>query len=273
MRPHGYKVCRPSATTGNCALFTDRCVDRHPHLAKIGSFERNDPNLALGSVAFTLIEEIQANPHTLQSAALFLLKMIKLIPSAFSPIDSPAYSAFAPPASEPDAAATASSPDTAASSQQVSFPSVKQAISAARHASALLSRAPTIQQKHAQAIEAALKKLETEMGPLGWSSVTGAAREEAEGGSVKRRFEDVGAREGPRRLPPPPMPSGAVGFPVWPAMIEVQPMALPQEDLTTPEGFWAVDSSEVLAASFDPSAGAVDPLDDLAISSLIGSDR
>lgn len=196
--------------------------------------------------------------------------MIKLVPSAFSPIDSPAYSAFAIPTAEPNAAATASSPDTAASSQQLSFPSIKQAIAAARHASALLSRAPAIQQKHAQAIEAALKKLETEMGPLGWSSVTGGA----EGGSMKRRFEDVGSPEGPSRLPPPPMPAaGALGFPVWPAMNEGQPMALPQEDLTTPEGFWAVDSSDVLAASFDPSAGAVEPLDELAISSLIGTDR
>ncbi|GAA6034013.1 hypothetical protein JCM8097_000649 [Rhodosporidiobolus ruineniae] len=104
---------------------------------------------------------------TLSTAALFLLKMIKLAPQAFSPLHCPAYPSFSTlsattPTNLPYDA-TASSPDTSASPLSLSVPSVSQALDATRHCAKLLAHAPARQRSYAQAVEAALAKLESEL--------------------------------------------------------------------------------------------------------------
>ncbi|TNY19703.1 hypothetical protein DMC30DRAFT_290247 [Rhodotorula diobovata] len=235
---------------------------------------------------------------SLSSGALFLLKMIKLVPSAFSPTDSPAYPSTAFPASFSKALAeqltSASSPDTSASSQQHSFPSIKQAFAAARHSAALLACAPSSQQKRAQAVRAAVERLEAEMAVphaslLASSSAAPASASAAAGpnpgpgsAGVKRAREDDAlsspARPSPRAPQHPPTPYWSLGLGFSPGG------TLGGETITPPAGFWATDSADVLAAvarsgeasGADGTAGGVAggpaELDELTIESLIGTD-
>lgn len=187
--------------------------------------------------------------------------MIKLVPSAFAPIDSPAYPASSFTSSL--AADVASSPDTSASTHQVSYPSIRQALAAARHSSALLACAPAQQQSYAHAVDAALSKLE------------GVASVLASGG--KRPFT---GDEAARPAPPAPGqtdPAASLGM-SWvasgSALLDGQGQVM-GEELTPPAGFWAADSSHTLDASFGAEGGGAEvaELDELAISSLIGTDR
>lgn len=225
--------------------------------------------------------------------------MIKLVPSAFSPTDSPAYPSTAFPASFSKALAeqltSASSPDTSASSQQHSFPSIKQAFAAARHSAALLACAPSSQQKRAQAVRAAVERLEAEMAVphaslLASSSAAPASASAAAGpnpgpgsAGVKRAREDDAlsspARPSPRAPQHPPTPYWSLGLGFSPGG------TLGGETITPPAGFWATDSADVLAAvarsgeasGADGTAGGVAggpaELDELTIESLIGTDR
>ncbi|GAA5910439.1 hypothetical protein JCM8208_004476 [Rhodotorula glutinis] len=220
---------------------------------------------------------------SLSSGALFLLKMIKLVPTAFAPNDCPAYPSTAFPASFSKALAdltSASSPDTAASSQQASFPSVKQAFAAARHSAALLSCAPRSQQKRAQAVKAAVERLEAEMtvphpsllAPL----VTSAAKRPREDDALSSP-----ARPSPRAPPHAPSPYWSLGLGFSPGGTVGA-----GETATPPAGFWATDSADVLAVAAArngeangggeavPGGGVSGPteLDELTIESLIGTD-
>ncbi|KPV74762.1 uncharacterized protein RHOBADRAFT_53707 [Rhodotorula graminis WP1] len=238
---------------------------------------------------------------SLSSGALFLLKMIKLVPTAFASNDCPAYPSSAFPASFSKALAeqltSASSPDTSASSQQQSFPSIKQAFAAARHSAALLSCAPRSQQKRAQAVKAAVERLEAEMtvphpsllAPLATGAAAAAAA--AASGAAKRPREDDAlsspARPSPRGAPPhAPSPYWSLGLGFSPGGTVGT-----GETATPPAGFWATDSGDVLAVAARngeanggggggggegaaAQAGASGPaeLDELTIESLIGTD-
>ena len=224
--------------------------------------------------------------------------MIKLVPSAFAPNDCPAYPSSALPASFNKALAeqltSSSSPDTSASSQQQSFPSLKQAFAAARHSAALLSCAPRSQQKRAQAVKAAVERLEAEMSvphpsllaPLATGAAAAAAAAAAASSAVKRPREDDAlsspARPSPRAPPHAPSPYWSLGLGFSPGGTVGA-----GETATPPAGFWATDSGDVLAvAARNGDANDVDgaaaaqggvsgpaELDELTIESLIGTDR
>ncbi|GAA5840845.1 hypothetical protein JCM3766R1_000900 [Sporobolomyces carnicolor] len=115
---------------------------------------------------------------TLSTSALFLLKMIKLTPHAFSPYATPSYPSFpfhGSPAttgtgqrqraseddpSSPDASAGVASssglPDSVA-------PSIAQALDAVRHSAGLLASVPQRQRSYHAAVVAALHRLEVEL--------------------------------------------------------------------------------------------------------------
>ncbi|BGP48368.1 hypothetical protein JCM10450v2_004240 [Rhodotorula kratochvilovae] len=211
---------------------------------------------------------------SLSSGALFLLKMIKLVPTAFSPTDCPAYPSSAFPtsfnAAITDQLTSASSPDTSASSLQHSFPSIKQAFAAARHSAALLASAPPSQQKHAQAVKAAVEKLEAEMAALHPALLP----------SKRARDEDASSPAAPAAARPPLAPASAAlaaASPYWSLGMGFSPGGtLGAETITPPAGFWATDSADVLAAARGGASGAgadgAGELDELTIESLIGTD-
>ncbi|GAA5864496.1 hypothetical protein JCM8547_005561 [Rhodosporidiobolus lusitaniae] len=249
------------------------------------------------SAEFTLV--------TLGTAALFLLKMIKLAPHAFSPVLCPSYPSFSSLASTPSNVpydAYASSPDVSASALSFSTPSISQALDAARHSAKLLANAPARQRSYAQAVEAALDKLEGEMSqlpPLPPLGVVPSLSSSNGGGGVlgKRPLEEENV-EGEQRTLPPPTPSASF-HPLPPpsaAAVSTDPFAspgtlyppppslpptLPLESGSTPTasdlGLWPPASGS--AGDFDASGalglggeGAGDEMNELTIASLIGTD-
>ncbi|GAA5961977.1 hypothetical protein JCM21900_001991 [Sporobolomyces salmonicolor] len=160
------------------------------------------------SAEFTLI--------TLSTSALFLLKMIKLTPHAFSPYPSPNYPSFPPP--QPDSTPNAldpSSPDASASPTMVSVPSISQALEAVRHSAGLLASAPVQQSSYAQAVEAALRRLEGELAASTAPSPSVDNDGSAGGGSGNvrdKRLRDELDHPFPRPLPPPPPAPPAASF-------------------------------------------------------------
>ncbi|GAA5820321.1 hypothetical protein JCM11251_005573 [Rhodosporidiobolus azoricus] len=193
------------------------------------------------SAEFTLI--------TLSSAALFLLKMIKLAPHAFSPLHCSSYPSFSALASTPSNIpydANASSPDISASPISFSTPSISQALDAARHSAKLLSNAPARQRSYAQAVEAALSKLESELATLPSAAglVSGLAkrpRDEAEEGSEAR----------PPR--PPPVPSADNGTAALASLAALPPVPLIQSTTTPGDGQADANNLAMAAAT---SSGA-----------------
>lgn len=228
------------------------------------------------------------SPLSSQSCALFILKMVKLAPNVFSSAPSPSYPSFAAldastlgqanvaHLSPADPVQSASSPDTAASPLFVSTPSIGQALDAARHSAILLECGPPDKQSYAQAVQAALKKLEGEIGDgakvYSPSNKRFLREVDGEAGSVNKRARSM---EGP--------------IPLWP---QSQLVDTPTVLLNDPINAWSSvpDSSALstLASAFDapadPGSGiAVEPtsaagasareLDELTIASLIGTDR
>ncbi|GAA5909699.1 hypothetical protein JCM6882_008468 [Rhodosporidiobolus microsporus] len=225
------------------------------------------------SAEFTLI--------TLSSAALFLLKMIKLAPHAFSPLHCPSYPSFSALASTPTNIpydATASSPDTSASPLSFSTPSISQALDAVRHSARLLSNAPTRQRSYAHAVEAALSKLEGELATL--PSAFGLV------GGLGKRPREEGEAGSERQAPPPPVASGSglgpVGVGLPPAVsapaVPTLAAAVDSGAAPTPKaddfGLWSG------AGDFGAGLGGADggflngdgELDEATIASLIGTE-
>ncbi|GAA5827259.1 hypothetical protein JCM3770_003550, partial [Rhodotorula araucariae] len=216
---------------------------------------------------------------SLSSGALFLLKMIKLVPTAFSPTDCPAYPSSAFPtsfnATVSDQLTSASSPDTSASSMQRSFPSIKQAFAAARHSASLLACAPPSQQKHAQAVKAAVEKLESEMAALHPALLPSKRARGGDGDGDGTSPVTTGVR------PAPPLAALAAASPYWSLGMGFSPGGtLGAETITPPAGFWATDSTDVLAVTRSGAGGSgaatgaegEGELDELTIESLIGTD-
>ncbi|CEQ39484.1 SPOSA6832_01004, partial [Sporobolomyces salmonicolor] len=185
------------------------------------------------SAEFTLI--------TLSTSALFLLKMIKLTPHAFSPYPSPNYPSFPPP--QPDSTPNAldpSSPDASASPTMVSVPSISQALEAVRHSAGLLASAPVQQSSYAQAVEAALRRLEGELAASTAPSPSVDNDGSAGGGSGivrDKRLRDELDHPFPRPLPPPPPPGP------------------PAASFTFPGGSYYASDAETASAFFSETQG------------------
>ncbi|GAA5983150.1 hypothetical protein JCM10908_000173 [Rhodotorula pacifica] len=219
----------------------------------------------------------------LSSCALFLLKMIKLAPNAFASSPSPSYPPFAAldtsvlgqanaaHLSPADPVQSASSPDTAASPLFVSTPSISQALDAARHSAALLDCGPPDKRSYAQAVHAALRKLQGEMDAPPSTSFAG-----------KRAAS--GSDPAPKRLRPDDVSQTSTPF--WPTTVSPGPSAA-LETLSAPGGAWTlgqaspfpdlanIDGQGIAVdglADAGPSNNGVRELDELTIASLIGTD-
>ncbi|GAA6019916.1 hypothetical protein JCM10207_003335 [Rhodosporidiobolus poonsookiae] len=224
------------------------------------------------SAEFTLI--------SLSATALFLLKMIKLAPHAFSPIHCASYPSFATLASTPSTLpydATASSPDTSASPLSISVPSIQQALDAARHSAKLLAHAPG--KTYAQAVEAALVKLEGELAsvpsPASAFSLTSNGASGLNGVLGKRPRDAAdpgGANDGPA---PPPQPAFLV--PASIAQLGSSPQHPPAAAVQDTPGalsngldLWAAGAG---GGAADGAASGDDvELNELTIAALIGTD-
>ncbi|GAA6061956.1 hypothetical protein JCM10212_001998 [Sporobolomyces blumeae] len=161
---------------------------------------------------------------TLSTSALFLLKMIKLTPHAFSTYAAPFYPAF-PPTSPalPNGALDPSSPDVSASSESTNAPSIAQALEAVRHSAELLASVPAKQRSYHQAVSAALQRLEGELAAasllttLGPSPPGGAGSGNGYHAGSSNGYDGANGASGKRSRdetehpfpPPPPGPSGS----------------------------------------------------------------
>lgn len=219
----------------------------------------------------------------LSSCALFLLKMIKLAPNAFASTPSPSYPSFstldmtalghahAAHLSPTDPVQSASSPDTAASPLFVSTPSISQALEAARHSAAVLDFGPPDKRSYAQAVHAALKRLEGEMGDAVPDSYNGKRAATSLDETPKRP-----RLEGPTQA----------GTPFWPTTVSPGPSAV-LDALSAPTSAWtfghtspfpdlpAMDGPAIAVdgvAEAGPSGNGVRELDELTIASLVGTD-
>ncbi|GAA5893839.1 Zn(II)2Cys6 transcription factor [Sporobolomyces salmoneus] len=206
---------------------------------------------------------------TLSTSALFLLKMIKLTPHAFSPYSAPFYPAFPPTSPATLDALDPSSPDVSASPEMVNAPSITQALEAVRHSAGLLASVPPKQRSYHQAVVAALLKLEGELAANSLQTSLGGPSPAGDGGAnrgeKRPREEDEGddaAGSQSRRLQPPPQPSSTTGG--------------------TPFDFSTLPTySGGLSATATPKAngvngegegnGNLDDLTDLSIASLVGT--
>ncbi|BGP16254.1 hypothetical protein JCM10213_007697 [Rhodosporidiobolus nylandii] len=230
---------------------------------------------------------------SLSSAALFLLKMIKLCPHAFSPVHCPSYPSFAALASTPSHLAyeaAASSPDTSASPLSFSTPSINQALDAARHCAKLLSNTPVQMRSYRQAVEAALVKLEGEL--AGTPSVgLGAGGSSSGNGTLGKRSREGDEAEGGRPSPSQPAAYSATSTsagnaPTAAALAAAPHPAVgpdpafylpqtPQFDLPPAQGlnFWT--ASGATGGVGETGADGLDgegELTELTIESLVGAD-
>ena len=258
---------------------------RHPSRAQDRSLCRDDAYRALGALqkAFSGGLSSMLTLFTPQSCALFLLKMIKLAPNAFASTPSPSYPSFstldmtalghahAAHLSPADPVQSASSPDTAASPLFVSTPSISQALEAARHSAAVLDFGPPDKRSYAQAVHAALKRLEGEMGDAVPDSANGKRAATSSDETPKRPRLD-----GPAQA----------GTPFWPTTVSPGPSAA-LDALSAPTSAWtfghaspftdlaAMDGPAIAVggiAEAGPSGNGVRELDELTIASLVGTD-
>ncbi|GAA5982728.1 hypothetical protein JCM5350_006228 [Sporobolomyces pararoseus] len=212
---------------------------------------------------------------TLSTSALFLLKMIKLTPHAFSPYATPFYPAFPPTSPTTQDAVDPSSPDVSASPEMSSAPSISQALEAVRHSAGLLASVPPKQRSYHSAVVAALQKLEGELaatslqGSLGESSMAGGGGGALSNGTAgekrpREEEEEDGGREGSfARSQPPPPPTPSLSYALSSA----------------PGDTGGVGTSELShgqsISGFDDGAtgneGGLDELTDLSIASLVGT--
>ncbi|GAA6022335.1 hypothetical protein JCM11491_005267 [Sporobolomyces phaffii] len=244
---------------------------------------------------------------TLSTSALFLLKMIKLAPHAFSAsYSAPFYPAFtgtgggATPTStsttSPCATVDPSSPDvSAASFEAVHPPSVSQALEAVRHSAGLLASVPPRQRSHHAAVVAALDKLEAELAPAAsldrssfhhhhpagaGGSSSNASRVVGTGtGTGKRSREDLGdddedgaqeggGREGGDRARPRAPPATPAAASASASAYDFSTVDVGGAD------FSSASASAAAAAGVEPlgSAGTEDEFGvDLSIASLVGT--
>ncbi|GAA5888225.1 hypothetical protein JCM5296_000238 [Sporobolomyces johnsonii] len=225
------------------------------------------------SAEFTLI--------TLSTSALFLLKMIKLTPHAFSPYPSPNYPSFPPPpADSTPNAIDPSSPDASASPTMVSAPSISQALEAVRHSAGLLASAPATQSSYAQAVEAALRRLDGELAASAAPSPSrgnGGSQGEGSGTIRDKRSRDELDHPFPRAQPPPPPPAPPAASFTFPGGSYYA-----SDAATTPAFFAETHGFEKAAGAAAPggtgaaagAGGGADFADfgELTIASLIGTD-
>ncbi|BGP24699.1 hypothetical protein JCM10295v2_003618 [Rhodotorula toruloides] len=225
----------------------------------------------------------------LSSSALFLLKMIKLAPTAFSPVPSPSYPSFAALSarsfgtmaahlSPADPLQSASSPDTAASPLLVATPSIAQAVDAARHSAALLACAPVKQRSYAQAVQMALQKLELDLSPSLPPITTSPGFGVQAGGDRKRRRlaeDNTGTRARMSSLDETVAGGANLASPLWAPASTSEAQLPPAGDAAAM--MWGLGGSEDSFAAGgalrdgDAAASEKD-LDELTISSLIGTD-
>ncbi|BGO99688.1 hypothetical protein NBRC10513v2_003916 [Rhodotorula toruloides] len=227
----------------------------------------------------------------LSSSALFLLKMIKLAPAAFSPVPSPSYPSFASLSarsfgtmaahlSPADPLQSASSPDTAASPLLVATPSIAQAIDAARHSAALLACAPAKQRSYAHAVQMALQKLEVDLPPTLPPITSSPGFGEQAGGDRKRQRLAEETSEMRRRmssLDETVAGSANLASPLWAPASTSEAQLPPAGDAAAmmwglgagPEDPFAAGGS---AFRNGDAAASEKDLDELTISSLIGTD-
>lgn len=209
--------------------------------------------------------------------------MVKLAPNAFASTPSPSYPPFAAldmsalghahaaHLSPVNPGQSASSPDTSASPLFVSTPSISQALDAARHSAALLDCGPPDKRSYAQAVHAALKRLEGEMEPAAPNPSAGKRAATSSDEPPKRpRLEDPAHATTPFwPTTASPGPSAALDALSAPTSAWTFGHTSPFPDLASIDGPGiAVDGS----AEAGTSSTGVRELDELTIASLVGTD-
>ena len=280
VRIQGKSFLNPFSPSDSLTLFPRESTGIHPaqkiaHAAEftlitlsVGPFSRYHPSLIRFLTSLFVVV-------ALQTSALFLLKMIKLTPHAFSPYATPFYPAFPPTSPTTQDAVDPSSPDVSASPEMSSAPSISQALEAVRHSAGLLASVPPKQRSYHSAVVAALQKLEGELaatslqGSLGESSMAGGGGGALSNGTAgekrpREEEEEDGGREGSfARSQPPPPPTPSLSYALSSA----------------PGDTGGVGTSELShgqsISGFDDGAtgneGGLDELTDLSIASLVGT--
>ncbi|GAA5925347.1 Zn(II)2Cys6 transcription factor [Sporobolomyces koalae] len=145
---------------------------------------------------------------TLSTSALFLLKMIKLAPDAFSPHSAPFYPAFSSASPGTLDSLDPSSPDPSASIDAANAPSIRQALDAVRHSAGLLAAVPPRQRHYHAAVSAALQRLEGELATASFVASLGSPSQPESNGTIRekrpREEEEREEQELVDRLQPPP---------------------------------------------------------------------